>query len=101
MSIKVCCPVCGGKGKVDSDFGGGCPNGSKKSCPACCGTGMQEVSDYVYRRCPDRWINPCPQPYIYPWYAAPTVTWSSQCSPATGSTVNFGSNQMSYTFQTL
>lgn len=79
--VKITCPVCYGTGKVDSDFGGGCPGGAKKQCPACCGTGMQEVSDYEYRkRCPERYIpwNPCPQPY-YPWV---TPVWYS----TTGST---------------
>jgi len=92
--VKIKCPVCCGTGKVDSDFGGGCPGGSKKSCPACCGTGMQDVSDYVWRRKPCEkkivipWTNPCP-PYTYPytpWYTAPTITWTNQTGSATTDT---------------
>lgn len=100
MSVKICCPVCNGKGKVDSDFGGGCPGGSKKQCPACCGTGMQNVSEDCYRPCRKTYVpyypwNPCPNP----WYTTPTITWSSSGSttPTTGSTTYLGNNQTSYT----
>ena len=98
--VKIKCPVCCGTGKVDSDFGGGCPGGSKKSCPACCGTGMQEVSDYAWRKpCPNRfWINPY-QPYTSPcnpWYTTPSVTWTvtNQTGSATSDTLNY--NQTGY-----
>ena len=39
------CPVCNGKGKVESEFGGGSPHDCPQSCPACEGTGMQFVSE--------------------------------------------------------
>lgn len=51
--MKVRCPVCGGTGHVDPMFQSGIvlnPNGlygspgTGKVCPACNGTGMQEVT---------------------------------------------------------
>ena len=39
------CPVCNGKGKVESEFGGGSPHGAPFTCPACEGEGMQYVHE--------------------------------------------------------
>ena len=49
--VKIRCPVCNGDGRVPESFGN--PKGTMydrkpKTCPACDGTGIQEVSDYAY-----------------------------------------------------
>lgn len=92
--VKIKCPVCDGDGKVPSDFGGGCPGGAKKQCPACCGTGMQEVSDSCWKPCRKTYSyypwNPCPQPYTPIWYTQPYMGTGS----ATTQT-NLGINQYS------
>lgn len=59
--VKIRCPVCGGKGRVRIDFGDPEYEGEatepwgpaqKKTCPACEGTGLQEVDDSVLKYVP-------------------------------------------------
>lgn len=59
--VKIRCPVCGGKGWVRIDFGDPEYEGKatepwgpaqKKPCPACEGTGLQEVDDSVLKYVP-------------------------------------------------
>jgi hypothetical protein len=57
------CPVCNGRGKVESEFGGGIRGGPEKECPACKGTGMQ----YIPEACPKK-PRPPQQPFPgNPW----------------------------------
>ena len=39
------CPVCNGRGLVESEFGGGPPHAGFQTCPACKGKGMQFVPE--------------------------------------------------------
>jgi hypothetical protein len=55
------CPICNGKGTVESEFGGGTPYGPRITCPGCKGTGMQYKPED-----PPTPFNPCPKPYK-PW----------------------------------
>jgi len=74
-TIKIRCPVCFGTGKVSAEFGSGVKTNEyvedgKKTCPACDGTGMQEIS-YVM----ELPLNPLPNPNN-PWVPIPNyVPW--------------------------
>lgn len=104
MSIKVRCPICNGSGKVEGNFGGSCGRYDEKcACPACCGTGMQEVSDDCYKPC-RKYVPYYPwTPYIpctpQPWYSQPTTIWcgtgtSQSSSAGFGQTTNYTSKSI-------
>jgi hypothetical protein len=109
MSVKIKCPVCDGKGKVPGDFGGaGCPAYTTITCPACSGTGMQEISSDCYKKwkqCRDRYVpyipwTPC---YPQPWYTTPvtwTVTNDTSCGGLNLSQANKWGNTTSSTSST-
>ena len=82
-TIKIRCPVCFGTGKVATDFGSSVETNEyfndfnaeqakqgKKTCPACKGTGMQEVSYVMELWNPNPLPNPLPNPNN-PWVPIP------------------------------
>jgi len=56
--VKIICPVCKGKGRIPIDFSGPMAyynpitgdSFPHKICPACGGTGIQEISDEAYAK---------------------------------------------------